>query len=288
MREAVNIIVIPVAGAGTGLLPITNFTPKEILRLVDKPIFYYLLKEAYIAGIRRAIFIIHTDKKNIKNFLKGKESRSILKEFPKLRLEFIETKHRQGDGQALYEARNILKRKKAFAVTMGDLISFPGESIINELKKVYSQKRSPIISIERIERSKSKQYGMIDPKKSNGRIHQVGSIVEKPEPKEAPSEYAMTGKYILTPKIFNYLGRLLKERKPNEEVKLASALHDYAREHKLYAYVCKNKHFDTGNKADLVKTELIFALHHPELGHQIRPVLSSLIKNQKRNGFHLS
>lgn len=268
--------------------PITNFTPKEILRLVDKPIFYYLLKEAYIAGIRRAIFIIHSDKRIIRDLLKGKESKGMLKEFPRLNLEFIETEHRFGDGQALYEARNILKREKAFAVTMGDLISFPGESIIGELKKVYNKKKVPVISVEKIERSKSRQYGIIDPKKSNGRLHQVRSIIEKPDPKEAPSEYAMTGKYILTPKIFNYLGNLLEKRKPTEEIKLANALRDYAKDHNLYACVCKNRHFDTGNKFDLIKTELIFALHHPELSHQIRPALNSLIKNQKRNGFRFS
>lgn len=281
MKEVVNTIVIPVAGAGTRLRPITYITPKELLRLVDKPIVYYLLKEAYEAGIRHAIFITHIDRKDLKHFLKSDKSREVLKEFPSLRFTFIETHQRLGDGQCLYEARNILKEEKAFAVTMGDLISLPGTSLIGELKKVYLKNRIPVISVEKVDRKKSKQYGIIDPKKSKGRIHYLKSIVEKPEPDKAPSEYAMTGKYILTPKIFDYLKRLLKERKPNEEVKLANALRDYAKDHELLAYSCKNRHFDTGSKVDLVKTEIIFALHHPELKQHIQSSLNDIIKHQK-------
>lgn len=281
MKEIINTIVIPMAGAGTRLRPITYVTPKELLRLVDKPIVYYLLKEAYEAGIRHAVFIIHVDRKDLKSFLKSKKAQEILKEFTGLRLTFLETRYRLGDGQCLYEARNILKREKAFAVTMGDLISFPGRSLIGELKDIYLKNKVPVISVEKIDRNKSRQYGIIDPEKRQGRMFYLKSIVEKPEPKEAPSEYAMTGKYILTPKIFDYLEKLLKERKPNEEVKLANALRDYAKNHKLCAYVCKNRHFDTGNKVDLVKTELTFALNHPELGQYIRLALNDIIKNQK-------
>ncbi|OHB19518.1 MAG: hypothetical protein A3F96_00875 [Parcubacteria group bacterium RIFCSPLOWO2_12_FULL_40_10] len=281
MKETVNTIVIPVAGAGTRLRPITYVTPKELLRLVDKPIVYYLLKEAYVAGIRHAIFITHFDRKDLKTFLKSEKSQEVLKEFPNLRFTFIETHHRLGDGQCLYEARGILKKEKAFAVTMGDLISFPGTSLIGELKEIYLKNRTPVISVEKIDRKKSKQYGIIDPKKSNGRIHEIRSIIEKPDPKEAPSDYAMTGKYILTPKIFSYLEKLLKERKPNEEIKLANALRDYAQDYELHAYTCKNRHFDTGNKADLIKTEIIFALHHQELKQHIQSSLNDIIKHQK-------
>ncbi|MEK7536903.1 MAG: sugar phosphate nucleotidyltransferase [Patescibacteria group bacterium] len=278
MKDAVNTIVIPVAGAGTRLRPITYVTPKELLRLVDKPIIYYLIKEAYEAGIHNVIFITHVERKDLRNFLKSKGARELLKEFSNINLRFLETDQRLGDGQCLFEARNILKREKAFAVTMGDLISFPGTSLIGELKNIYLKNKIPVISVEKIDRSKSRQYGIIDPEKSDGRIHFLKSIIEKPEPKEAPSEYAMTGKYILTPKIFGYLGKLLKERGPNEEVKLANALRDYAKDYKLCAYTCKNRHFDTGNKADLIKTELIFALRHPELRKRLRLVFKDILK----------
>lgn len=148
MKEVVNTIVIPVAGAGTRLWPITYVTPKEMLRLVDKPIFYYLFKEAYEASIRKAIFIIHSDRKDLKYFLKSGEAKEILREFPRLHLKFMETRHRFGDGQCLYEARNILKRESAFAVTLGDLISFPGRSLIGELKKVYLKNKVDLIKTE--------------------------------------------------------------------------------------------------------------------------------------------
>lgn len=276
----VKTIVTPIAGAGTRLRPMTFITPKEMLRLVDRPILYYLLKEAYDAGIRHAVFVVHSDKKAVMDFLKSKEAKqNMLNEFPGLKLFFVETKLRLGDGQAIFEARHILKNEKAFAVTMGDLISMPGTSLIGELRKVYSKNNIPVISVEKIDKKKSKQYGIIDPKKTIGRLHIIRSIIEKPEPKEAPSDYAMTGKYILTPAIFSYLGKLMKNRKSGEEVKLANALRDYAKDYELHAYACKNKHFDTGNKADLVKTEIIFALRHPEIGSQVRSALKSIIKN---------
>ena len=113
--------------------------------------------------------------------------------------------------------------------------------------------------------------------KRKGRIHFIKSIVEKPEPALAPSEYAMTGKYILTPKIFDYLEALLKNRKNNEEIKLANALRDYAKVQDLYGYECKSRHFDTGTKLDLVKAEVVFALNHPEIGKQARFELKEIL-----------
>lgn len=277
--KTINTVVIPVAGAGTRLRPITYATTKEMLRLVDRPIFYYLLKEAYEAGIYRAIFITHTDRKDLKNFINSKNVHDgVLKEFPGMRLESVETRRRWGDGQCLYDARNILKKEKAFAVTMGDLISYPGNSLIKELKEVYLKNKIPVISVEKIDKQKSKQYGIIEPKKSKGRLHTIKSIIEKPEPKDAPSEYAMTGKYILTPKIFDYLAELFKQRKNDEEIKLANALRDYAKDNDLQAYACKNRHFDTGNKLDLFKTEVIFTLKHPELRPYVKSALKSLLK----------
>jgi len=278
MTGLILMIRIPVAGAGTRLRPITYVTPKELLRLVDKPIVYYLIKEAYQAGIRHAIFIIHKERKDLKKFLESKEAKELLKEFPGLHLTFLETSQRLGDGQCLYEARGVLRREKAFAVTMGDLISLPGNSLIGELKDLYLKTKIPVISVEKIDREKSKQYGIIDSKKSKGRVHFVRSIVEKPDPAAAPSNYGMTGKYILTPLILGYLSKLLAERKNGEEVRLADALRDFAKDHELNAYVCRNRHFDTGNKIDLVKTEVFFALNHPEIGNKVRPALEEILK----------
>ncbi len=190
----IQTIVIPIAGAGTRLRPLTYATPKEMLRLVDKPILYYLVGEAYEAGIRHVVLIVHSSRKTTKKFIESVDAQHIFHtDFPGLRFSFIETKKQFGDGQAIFEAEKLLKKEKVFAVTMGDLISLPGKSIIKEMKEIYDTNKTPIISVEKVEREKTRMYGVIDILKSKGRVHTLRGIVEKPEPALAPSEYIMTG-----------------------------------------------------------------------------------------------
>ena len=271
----INSLVIPAAGIGNRLYPLTNIIPKEMLRLVDKPIFYYLLQEAYLANIKNIIFIIHREKKALEDFLLGSGSQTIYENFPGIKFSFIETNERWGDGHAILQAKSLIKKNEVFAVTMGDFVQLPGKSQIKELKTIYEKHSTPVLSVENIERSKTGQYGIINPKTSNGKLHHIGSIIEKPKPEEAPSTLAMTGKYILTYEIFSYLEKLMKWRN-NNEVKLAHALTEYAQDYNLYAYECRNKHHDTGTKIDLLKTELLFALAHPEFGTQMRYYLKEL------------
>ena len=268
----INSLVIPAAGIGSRLYPLTHIVPKEMLRLVDKPIFYYLIQEAYQADIKRIIFIIHAQKKALKDFLSSREAETVYNDFPGVTFSFVETSKRLGDGQAILQTKKLFKKGEVFAVTMGDLLPLPGKSLIKELKTVYEKYFVPVISVESIERSKTGQYGIINTKTSKGRLHLVSSIIEKPKPENAPSTLAMTGKYILTYEIFPYLEKLMKEGDKNE-IKLANALSEYAQDYPLNAYECKNKHYDTGTKIDLLKTELVFSLTHPEFGVHLRRFL---------------
>ncbi|MES2216185.1 MAG: sugar phosphate nucleotidyltransferase [Patescibacteria group bacterium] len=267
--KKINSLIIPVAGIGSRLQPLTHITTKELVRLVDKPIFYYLVQEAHLAGLAHIIFIIHKDKTGLKDFIESKEGRVLLQDFPGMKFSFVLTSERWGDGHAIIQAKKFLKNDEVFAVTMGDLISLPGTSILNELKTIYEKHAVPVISVENIPRIDCELYGVISPKKSKGRIHEIASIVEKPKAKDAPSTLAMKGKYILTPDIFPYLDRLMNERTTNE-VRLSNALSAYAAEYPLYAYESKGEHYDTGTKYELVKTEAQFVAAHPEYGPSLR------------------
>lgn len=125
MKKNVDILIIPMAGAGTRLRPVTYATPKEMLRLVDKPIAYYLLAEAYQAGIRKVICITHKDNPLTKKFFSIPPAKHLLNDFPGLAISFIETGIRGGDGQAILLAEKAVLGKP-FAVTMGDLLTMPG------------------------------------------------------------------------------------------------------------------------------------------------------------------
>lgn len=189
-------LVIPAAGAGTRLRPATYVTPKELLRLVDKPIAYYLLNEAYVAGVRHVVFITHEDNVLTKEFFEGPRGHYLLTDMPGLTVSFIETDTRGGDGQAILLAEAVVG-DKPFAVTMGDLVTLPGQSILAELTLLFAKTGEAVISVEEVPREKTSQYGVIDPVEQDGNVYLVRGIVEKPKPEEAPSNFAMTGKYIL-------------------------------------------------------------------------------------------
>lgn len=261
MSSPIKTLVVPIAGAGTRLRPITYVTPKELLRLVDKPIIYYILAEAYQAGITNVVCITHVDNTQTKDFFEGPHANAFLDDFPGLTIRFIETSVRKGDGQAILLAKDALPVEESFAVTMGDLIPILGSSLIDELVQVYTKTGVPVISVEEIAREKTGQYGVIDPLTSENGLHRIRSIVEKPAPEVAPSNLAMTGKYILTPEIFTAL-ESVQEKNGDEELKLAHALNLFAKENPLDAYECKQPHYDTGTKEDLFKTEALFTAHY--------------------------
>lgn len=264
--------MVPAAGLGTRLRPLTYITPKEMIRLVDKPIFEYLFAEAYEAGIRKIIFIIHRDNQALKKFIASADAKPILEQYPGLAISFVITNKRGGDGQAIYEARKLLTSNEPFALSMGDLLSLPGKSILKELIDVYLREKNPIISVAKVPRADTMHYGVIAPRARSGRRYEVEGIVEKPTPEEAPSTLAMTGKYVLTSQIFSYLQKIVK--KPvGKEARIADALNLYAKDKKLFALDCVNKYYDTGTKPMLLKTEFIFALNDPRFKKDMQAFL---------------
>lgn len=270
IKYSIQTLVVPLAGAGTRLRPITYVTPKEMLRLVDKPIIYYLFAEAYQAGIRHVVLVTHVDNSFTKDFFEGSKAAPLLADFPGLRLTFVETDRREGDGQAIVLAKKNVG-SEPFAVSMGDMLCIPGTSVLEELIEMYHTTGEAVLSVEEIARENIGQYGVIVPGQHQGVIYRVRGIVEKPMPREAPSNLAMTGKYILPYDIFSYL----EMRQNNSgEWRLADALNNYAKEHTLNACICRTTLYDTGKKPQLFKAEVAFSLAHPELKEVANEYLS--------------
>ncbi|MEK7612046.1 MAG: UTP--glucose-1-phosphate uridylyltransferase [Patescibacteria group bacterium] len=287
-------LVIPLAGFGTRFLPVSKNYPKEMINLVDRPVIQYLVEEARDSGITEIIFVLNYSKDVIAEYFSSyqhphqrkayrnsmaatenlKELQVLLKS---IRFHHIKKSVTLGDGHSISFAKSKIKPNEPFAVTMGDLLSPPGKPFLKQLIDVYHKVHAPVISVEQVPRKEVFKYGVIAPEKTNGRLHRVKDLVEKPNPKDAPSNLILTGKYILTFNIFSYLENLRREHSSEKgDLRLADALKAYAKDHDLYAYECVGNIQDTGNKFDFLKATVYFGLSHPKFGKEFKKFITSL------------
>ncbi len=292
-KSKIKKLIVPMAGLGTRFLPTSTVYPKEMAYLVDRPVLQYLVEEAYESGIEEIIFIINSGKESIPKYLSKKhqdtyfnkafnkkentpsEYREFMELLQKMKFRFVKREKTLGDGHSILLAKKYIKPREVFAVSMGDLLSFGHKPFIGQLIEVFEDKKRPVVSVEEVSLEATSRFGVIDIKKSNKRLHEVKSIVEKPGPKLAPSRLILTGKYILTPDIFIHLEKLV-ENHISGEVKLADALKIYAESNILLAYQCRGLIKDTGNKIDFIKTMIDLSLKSKTLGSEIRKYLKSI------------
>jgi len=292
-KSKIKKLIVPMAGLGTRFLPTSTAYPKEMAYLVDRPVLQYLVEEAYESGIEEIIFIINSGKESIPRYLSKNhhdiyskkafgnkedethEYREFKKLLGKMKFRFIKRQKTLGDGHSILLAKKYIKPNEVFAVSMGDLLGFGDKPFIQQLIEVFEDKKRPVISVEEVSLEATSRFGVVDIKKSNKRLHEVRSIIEKPGPKLAPSRLVLTGKYILTPDIFVCLESLVKSH-ASGEVRLADALSMYAEKNGMLAYQCIGEIQDTGNKLDFIKTMIKLSLEHKTLGKQIRKYLKSI------------
>lgn len=279
--------VIPAAGLGTRFLPATKASPKEMLPLVDKPLIQYVVEEAVGAGIREIIIITGRGKRAIEDhFDISFELEETLRQNGKLELmeslrkisdmaDFCYIRQRQalGLGHAILSAKNLIG-DEPFAVLLGDDIIDHPTSALQQMIDLYQKNQAPLIGIQKVPKSEVRQYGVIDAEAAVDGLYKINDLVEKPSPKEAPSNLAVIGRYILTPEIFE----LLEKTKPgkNNEIQLTDALKELARLRNMYGYVIQGKRFDAGDKLGFLKATVEMGLKNPELGKEFRKFLKDL------------
>lgn len=292
-KSKIKKLIVPMAGLGTRFLPTSTAHPKEMAYLVDRPVLQYLVEEAYKSGIEEIIFIINSHKEAIPKYLSKKHHDSYSKkafrqkeEIPleyrefrellyKMKFRFIKREKTLGDGHSILLARKYIKPREVFAVSMGDLLGLGSKPFIQQLIEVFEDNKRPVVSVEEVPLEATSRFGVIDIRKSNKRLHEVKSIIEKPGPKLAPSRLILTGKYILTPDIFIHLEELV-ENHVSGEVKLADALKIYAEKKGMLAYQCIGEIQDTGNKIDFIKTMINLSMAHKIIGKQIKNFIKSI------------
>lgn len=286
--------IIPAAGLGTRFLPATKAMPKEMLPIVDKPTIQYIVEEAIASGIEDIIIVTGKGKRAIEDhFDNAYELEQILmkqrkldllekvKEPSKVDIHYIRQKEPKGLGHAVWCARNFIG-DEPFAVLLGDDIVQAETPCLKQLIDQYEQTFSSVIGVQKVPDNETHRYGIIDPLEQHGRRYKVRQFVEKPAPGTAPSNLAIMGRYILTPKIFLFLEK--QEAGAGGEIQLTDAIQKLNEIQRVFAYEFEGKRYDVGEKIGFIKTTIEFALQNEELRDDLIQFIEQVLKREKDFG----
>jgi UTP--glucose-1-phosphate uridylyltransferase len=280
--------VFPVAGFGTRFLPATKASPKEMLPIVDKPLIQYAAEEAIAAGATELIFITGKNKRSIEDHFdvageleaqleaSGKHKMlNILRDILPSHVSciFIRQPKALGLGHAVLCAKPVVGNEPFSVILADDLID--GEvSAVKQMTDVYAAKGGSVLGVEDVPPSATASYGIVDAETIEKDLLKVNSIVEKPQPEDAPSNLGVVGRYIFTPKIFDCLEKV----KPGMggEIQLTDGISDLMKFEDVYAYRFHGKRFDCGSKLGFMQANVELALKHPELQADFAKYLKSL------------
>lgn len=283
--------VFPVAGLGTRFLPATKANPKEMLPIVDKPLIQYAVEEAVAAGVKELIFVTSSSKRAIEDhFDSNFELESNLIERGKFDLlnivrdilpdgvscAYIRQKSPQGLGHAVLCAKHLVMDEPFAVLLADDLIDGGAKTCLQQMVDVYHQSLSSVVAVQRIPRTETKKYGVVDVDSSKMPCAPIRGIIEKPHPDQAPSNFAVVGRYILTPSIFKLLENT--SQGSGGEIQLTDAIAKLLNEESVYAVQFKGKRYDCGTKIGYLEATLAYALKHPELATEFKSTLQDFIE----------
>ena len=248
--------LFPAAGYGTRFLPATKSIPKEMLPIVNKPLIHYGIEEGIRAGIREFGFVTGRSKRAIEDYLdyqpeiensiKGSSKEKLLEETTKIINEsvftYVRQKEMKGLGHAILTGEPLIGNNP-FAVVLADDLC-EGE-VLSQMVKLYEKFKCSIVAIEEVPKEETSKYGVIAGNEIEKGVFMIKDMVEKPEPKNAPSNLAIIGRYILTPDIFD----ILRDTKPGKggEIQITDALLTQAKKGMVIGYKFKGKRFDCGS-----------------------------------------
>jgi len=284
--------VFPAAGWGTRFLPATKAQPKEMLPLVDKPIIQYAVEEAVAAGIEQVIIVTSSQKRAIEDhfdlsyelehLLEEKGDIEMLRQVRAIsdlaQVAYVRQKEQLGLGHAVLMAKDLIGHEP-FAVILPDDVVVADRPCIGQLIHAYHQTHGSVVAVMEVPPEDSSRYGIIDSKKSedpldHGRLHKISRLVEKPAPDDAPSNLAIIGRYVLTPKIFDKLEQT--QRGAGGEIQLTDAIQTLMEEQEVFGYEFEGTRYDAGTTMGWLKASVEIALTRPDLGTEFRAYLQGL------------
>jgi UTP--glucose-1-phosphate uridylyltransferase len=279
--------IIPAAGLGTRFLPATKAMPKEMLPIINKPTIQYIVEEAIESGIKDIIIVTGKGKRAIEDHFDSAfelEARlleagklEILREVQqssKVELHYIRQKEPLGLGHAVWCARRFIGNEP-FAVLLGDDIVTGEVPCTLQLIEQYNRTQKSVIGIQEVLEKVTHRYGVIDPGLNWDRLYEVAKFVEKPPQGTAPSNLAIMGRYIFSPKIFDFLE--LHEKGAGGEIQLTDAIQKLNESEGVFAFNFKGKRYDVGERLGFILTTLEFALQNEELHHPLMDAMVDML-----------
>lgn len=283
--------VFPVAGMGTRFLPATKASPKEMLPIVDKPLIQYAVEEAVEAGCTEMVFITGRNKRSIEDhFDKAYELETELELRQKDKLLahvrdilpsnitclYIRQTEALGLGHAVLCAQAAVGDEPFAVILADDLIDAP-KGALKQMVDVYNQSGNSVLGVETVDPSQTGSYGIVEVEQLKN-YQRIINIVEKPKPEEAPSNLAVVGRYILTPRIFDLLTNL--PRGAGGEIQLTDGIARLLDHEFVLAHAFDGKRYDCGSKLGYLEATVAYGLKHPETGEQFKELLKQYAQAQ--------
>ena len=281
--------IFPVGGLGTRFLPATKSMPKEMLPVVDKPLIQYAVEEAANAGIEQFIFVTSRGKSAIENHfdhsfelennLLSKGKRTTLKTVQEMlkipgSFAYVRQQEPAGLGHAVWCARHLIGNEPVVVILADDLIK--GSNTIKEMVSNYSS--GNMLAIMDVNKKDVSSYGIITPGKIlKNNLTEILGLVEKPSIKNAPSEMAVVGRYIIEPSIFNELEK--QNRGSGNEIQLTDAIAKRIGKSQCLGYKFKEERFDCGSKLGFVQANIKLSFERPELNQKLKSWLQDEFSN---------
>ena len=270
--------MFPVAGRGTRFLPATKASPKEMLPVVDKPLIQYAAEEALLAGAEKLVFVTGYTKRAIEDHFdpdhelekelesKGRQDtlnvlRGIVPSYASC--IFIRQPAPLGLGHAVLCSRPAVGDEPFFVHLADDLIDAE-EACLAQMARVFEERQGSILGVQTVRPDETDKYGIVAADAISERVSRVRRIVEKPKPKEAPSNLAVVGRYVLTPAIYGKLENV--GRGAGGEIQLTDGIAALLADEAIYAYAFEGKRYDCGSKLGYLEATVEFGLKHPQLG----------------------
>lgn len=279
--------VIPAAGLGTRFLPATKAIPKEMLPIVDKPTIQYIVEEAIASGIEDILIITGRNKGSIEDHfdravelednLEQNNKEELLEEVRKIskmiNIHTVRQKNPLGLGHAVYCAKSFVGNEP-FAVLLGDDVVDSQNPCLKQMIEVFEQYNSTILGVQPVGWENVNKYGIVSGNKINDNIYSVKDLVEKPSQDKAPTNIAILGRYIITPKIFEILENTSKG--VGGEIQLTDGLRELCNIEDVYAYTFEGRRYDVGSKIGFLQATVDFAMKSDDLRDDFKAYLKGL------------